>query len=245
MGVHVSRYNGLTKEQYEKSQQIDDLLKQERRLNAAIIKLLLLGAAEGGKSTFLKQLRILHQDRFNDNELEFQKHIIHNNILNIAISIYNAMCDRSMKFENVDRQEDIRTLIEASKFIKYDSWYNEKVEKALLRLKYDAAFHSCCIKQNEYELPESSKYFFDNLERICTTKYVPSEQDVVRSRVATTGINEIRLVIRSISFRIVDVGGQRSERRKWIHCFSDVDSLIFISSLSEYNLTLAEDMKTV
>ena len=44
-----------------------------------------------------------------------------------------------------------------------------------------------------------------------------------------------------VHFRLVDVGGQRSERRKWIHCFEDVSSIIFIASLAEYNMRLVED----
>ncbi len=37
-----------------------------------------------------------------------------------------------------------------------------------------------------------------------------------------------------------DVGGQRSERRKWIHCFEDVTSIIFLAALSEFDQVLAE-----
>uniref|UniRef100_A0A1I7VDF1 Guanine nucleotide-binding protein alpha-7 subunit n=1 Tax=Loa loa TaxID=7209 RepID=A0A1I7VDF1_LOALO len=40
---------------------------------------------------------------------------------------------------------------------------------------------------------------------------------------------------------VIDVGGQRSERKKWIHCFDNVNAIIFISSLSEYDQTLRED----
>ena len=46
---------------------------------------------------------------------------------------------------------------------------------------------------------------------------------------------------KELKFELVDVGGQRSERRKWIHCFEDVSSIIFIASLAEYNLSLVED----
>ena len=42
-----------------------------------------------------------------------------------------------------------------------------------------------------------------------------------------------------------DVGGQRSERKKWIHCFEGVTAIIFIVGLSEYDLVLAEDQETV
>ena len=43
---------------------------------------------------------------------------------------------------------------------------------------------------------------------------------------------------------MVDVGGQRSERRKWIQCFDDVRAVLFICALSGYDMTLFEDNKT-
>uniref|UniRef100_A0A1I7WXH0 G-protein alpha subunit n=1 Tax=Heterorhabditis bacteriophora TaxID=37862 RepID=A0A1I7WXH0_HETBA len=50
---------------------------------------------------------------------------------------------------------------------------------------------------------------------------------------------------RNLLSRVIDVGGQRSERKKWIHCFDNVNAIIFISSLSEYDQTLREDNCTV
>lgn len=42
------------------------------------------------------------------------------------------------------------------------------------------------------------------------------------------------------TFRMVDVGGQRSERRKWIHCFENVTSVMFLVAISEYDQILVE-----
>lgn len=45
--------------------------------------------------------------------------------------------------------------------------------------------------------------------------------------------------------RMVDVGGQRSERKKWIHCFEDVTAILFFVALSEYDMFLREDAAVV
>jgi len=46
-------------------------------------------------------------------------------------------------------------------------------------------------------------------------------------------------------YSIFDVAGQRSGRRKWIHCFDNVTAIIFICAMSEYDQTLVEDDKSV
>jgi len=48
-----------------------------------------------------------------------------------------------------------------------------------------------------------------------------------------------------LAYRIFDIGGQRSERKKWIHCFEGVTAIIFIVALSEYDLCLIEDQEMV
>jgi hypothetical protein len=53
-----------------------------------------------------------------------------------------------------------------------------------------------------------------------------------------------RYVIEGKEFVVIDVGGQRNERKKWIHCFEDVTAIIFIASLSEYDSLLFEDNST-
>ena len=76
--------------------------------------------------------------------------------------------------------------------------------------------------------------------RICANDYVASQQDMLQCRIRTSGIVEEEYVIDDVAFVVFDVGGQRNERKKWIHCFEDVTAVIFVAALSEYDQTLYE-----
>lgn len=51
-------------------------------------------------------------------------------------------------------------------------------------------------------------------------------------------------MIRSISFRMFDVGGQRGERRKWIQVFDGITAVLFLVASSGFDLKIREDNQT-
>lgn len=63
--------------------------------------------------------------------------------------------------------------------------------------------------------------------------YAPSVDDILHARQKTTGITELSFNYEGVDFMIVDVGGQRSERRKWLNCFEDVLAIIYFVALNE------------
>jgi guanine nucleotide-binding protein subunit alpha-12 len=74
--------------------------------------------------------------------------------------------------------------------------------------------------------------------------YLPTKQDALHARKATKGIVEHEFDIKGIPFKMVDVGGQRSQRAKWFQCFEEVTSILFLVSSSAFDQVLMEDRTT-
>jgi len=91
------------------------------------------------------------------------------------------------------------------------------------------------------QILDSTSYLFKNVDRIASDNYVPTPDDILRTRLRTSGIVERKFKIKGVDFKFLDVGGQRNERRKWIHCFEGVTSVIFVAAISEYDQVLYED----
>ncbi|KAI4826223.1 hypothetical protein KUCAC02_021864 [Chaenocephalus aceratus] len=122
--------------------------------------------------------------------------------------------------------------------------YSAELLGAMMRLWSDSGNQECFSRAREYQLNDSAQYYLDSLDRIGAPDYQPTEQDILRTRVKTTGIVETHFTFKNLHFRLFDVGGQRSERKKWIHCFEDVTAIIFCVALSGYDQVLHEDETT-
>ncbi|ESN96641.1 hypothetical protein HELRODRAFT_68124, partial [Helobdella robusta] len=105
----------------------------------------------------------------------------------------------------------------------------------------DKGVRACFERSNEYQLIDCAKYFLDKTNDLKSSDYMPTEQDILRCRVLTSGIFETKFSVDKVNFHMFDVGGQRDERRKWIQCFNDVTAIIFITDCSSYNMVLRED----
>jgi len=91
---------------------------------------------------------------------------------------------------------------------------------------------------------DGHKAFLDDIERIVSPSFKPSMKDVLLARVKTTNVTVERYMIGKTKFEMYDVGGQRSEQRKWIDYFNNVNGVIFVAALSEYDQSLRESKRT-
>ncbi|THD25889.1 Guanine nucleotide-binding protein subunit alpha [Fasciola hepatica] len=227
----------------ERSRAIDKNLKLDGAQMERDAKLLLLGAGESGKSTILKQIKIIHESGYTKEECMQYKPVIYSNTIQSMMAVIRAMGQLYIEFEDENCEDDARLIFSKCEEVE-KGVMSKDVYAALGRLWRDGGVQKCFRRSREYQLNDSAAYYFNSLDRLCSTDYVPTEQDVLRTRIKTTGIIETRFVYKNLNFRLLDVGGQRSERKKWIHCFESVTAIIFVVALSEYDLGLAEEQST-
>jgi len=215
----------------ERSNEIDKRIKSESLEKE--IRVLLLGTGDSGKSTIIKQFKLIYGDKFNEEDKNHYKKVIHINLIDFTYTIINDKL-HSLELEN---NLHYKYLSNNKNLIRYENIPEDFFESIKILWK------NIIRKINKDEISNHILYYIDNIDRICNTYYSPNDKDILNTRIRTTGIIEEKINIKNTKYNIIDVGGQRSERRKWIHCFENVNFLIFLISISEYDQFLEEDEK--
>jgi len=228
--------------QVAQSRNIDKELKKAQRAGGQEVKILLLGSGASGKSTIAKQMKLLYLDGFTDKEASIFTEIIFFNIIkNMKTLVVQAdKFGYELKKENQVAAEELKNMtIQLS-----DVELTKERGDGIASLWQDPKIVETVDRRSEFQLDDSASYFFKNLDRIAKENYKPNTQDILNVRAKTTGIVETEFMHQNLHFRLVDVGGQRNERKKWIHCFQEVTAIIFVVAVSEFDLTLEEDLVT-
>jgi len=222
------------------SRKIDKSLKNARKRFEAEVKLLLLGAGESGKSTLAKQMKIIHLQGFSDQERNTYKPTIVNNIIVSMKTLVRECKDKTaMDAQILGAAERVSSLPDTTKVLTTD------MTRDIKALWADPAIQQTFKNATMFYIMDNIKHYFDDLDRITAEGYIPSEEDILKSRATTTGIHETEFDIEDAHFKMIDVGGQRTERRKWVHCFDNVTAVLFCVAMSEYDQLLFEDETTM
>lgn len=234
-----------TRKLQARSRAIDKEIRDGGEQAAREVKLLLLGAGESGKSTIVKQMKIIHENGYTEDDCKQYKAVVFSNTIQSIIAIIKAMKQLNIEFQDKTLDQDASQLFDLAQEGQCggddESLFTPELSEIIGRLWSDQGTKDTFDRRREYQLNDSAEYFLNSLSRLCSKNYVPTQDDVLRTRVKTTGIVEIRFHFKELHFKMFDVGGQRSERKKWIHCFEGVTAIIFCVALSAYDLMLAED----
>lgn len=248
-----SNPNGIDSQEDERklqnarNKQINKELEVAKEEHRSTHRLLLLGAGESGKSTIVKQMKILHVNGYTDKERREKRLDIKRNVRDAIKAIIEAMETLGIEYNGGDivkeNAELIKNMCNNQNVEEEDeeSWFTKEFFEASEQCWKDGGCQEAFKRSNEYQLIDCAKYFLDKVKTIADPNYIPENQDILRCRVWTYGIFETRFSVEKVKFHMFDVGGQRDQRRKWIQCFNDVTATIFVVACSSYNMVLRED----
>ncbi|CAO3685828.1 unnamed protein product [Umbelopsis ramanniana] len=230
------------KEDRQRSNNIDRKIEEDSRRMKRECKILLLGSGESGKSTIVKQMKIIHQNGYSNEELYPWRITVYKNLIESAQALVYGVTKFGLEFENPKNVELANRILEYTVPTELTSSLNPEVVTAIQSVWADSVVPKLLDRGgSDFYLMDSAPYFFGEVTRIGQADYIPNVSDVLRARQKTTGITETRFNMGQLNIHMFDVGGQRSERKKWIHCFESVTSIIFCVALSEYDQVLLEE----
>ncbi len=184
-------------------------------------------------------MKILHQNGYTAKEIATYKQIVLQNITQCTEQLLVGRQRLEIDFASAEAKQAAEELYPENR-VNRDASITERYD-ASKAIWADAGIQETFSHANQYQLNDSAGYFMDNLDRMADPSYEPTVADILHCRVRTTGITETHFQFDGLQFTLVDVGGQRKERKKWIHFFEGVTAILFVVAMSEYDQKLFED----
>jgi len=201
------------------------------------LRILFLGPSESGKTTVKHQIKIMSKFEFTQTDRMPFVAALHQNIISNLQQILRGL-------QILRRELAPRSRASASILQELDGF--EPVTAELARHAMTVWMDP--IVQELVKSPtassvvaDSMEYLMKNLESISSVSYIPSLQDIARARVRTTGIVDSELLIQGQRWEVIDVGGLRSERGKWVKLFPNTVAIFYTASLASFDMALHED----
>eukprot|EP00095_Tigriopus_kingsejongensis_P004706 maker-scaffold276_size226481-snap-gene-1.24 protein:Tk04706 transcript:maker-scaffold276_size226481-snap-gene-1.24-mRNA-1 annotation:"hypothetical protein TRIADDRAFT_50797" len=250
------------------SKKIDKEILLELKNEPDEIEILLLGAPETGKSTILKQIRIIHKSDYTlEERLMFKPIVFANALQGMSIilhaverlgklGLFGALNSSSVDgfilpavdLDNEEAEYDAYRFYQVleqktsrSHILVEDVKVTPDLAGIISRLWSDSGVQKAFQHANQFQLSDCAEYFLDHITRLAEPHYIPSTLDILHTRVKTCGIVEVKFLIKDMMFRLHDVGGQRSDRRKWLSLFDCVHAVAFCVSLADYDTVIPEE----
>jgi len=211
-------------------------------------KCLVLGEGESGKSTVVKHSKLLYQHfKLDRDEACIIKDALLANVLDCVISVARASRSLNLPFPE-EFHDFVHTICDETLD---KSQMGQPMYENICKFIKCPHFKTVMEHRSEFWLLDNADYYLKNFERFYSPDFFPTDDDFLIARSKTTGIVETSFEVdnpapqhdydKHVKFLVVDVGGQRSERKKWMHIFDNVRAVLYVVNLAGYSMVLYEE----
>lgn len=209
------------------------------------VRVLLLGTGASGKSTVFRQMIQLQGGGFSQEEMDMYRPVLVKNTVESAVRLYmeaDGLYEQGfVECKLQDRETWDKLLVLAKEALAGN--YRSDIGMLISMLwQGDPGMRGTFSLRDKFELLDSAEYFLDRAVDLFMDDYKVTMEDMLRMRLVTTGMKEETFSVKGTYKQLVliDVGGQRSERRKWIRWFSSVDAVLFIAAINDFDQNTEE-----
>jgi len=204
------------------------------------VNMILLGPGSSGKSTFRKHLKLYFQGEFGEREGLYHQSLIRQNALQSIQTLIEGAQTFGYRMSTNETQEAAEQIMDTTLLSGYDPTVGQSISKLWNENAIQRTWKRCC-ELSDWE--ESNEFFITEIDRILVSNYMPTVKDILLARQPTTTMILDEFQSSSEKFRVIDIGGYREERRKWLNSLENLNTVVFIVAISEFDQMLFEDNK--
>lgn len=156
MGACMSNGNAEDVDQKKRSQMIDKTLEEDSKKLKRECKILLLGSGESGKSTIVKQMKIIHQNGYSRDELALYRHTIYKNLLDCAKALIGAMRQFEIQAESPQTEQCCSQIMDYTVDPDPQQSLPPEIGEAIAYLWNDACIAKIFEHANEFYIMDSA-----------------------------------------------------------------------------------------
>ncbi|KAJ3363508.1 guanine nucleotide-binding protein subunit alpha [Allomyces arbusculus] len=231
-------------EQRKRSARIDKMLQAEAKARHTKDwrRILLLGTSESGKSTVLKQMKLIHNGHLSDYDQEQWRVVLQSNVLQGTCELLAIAHAQHVAWpDDVLPHADLIESLTPAEYLKPPRPLPNDWVAAVKTVWQDPAFLAVYEARQKHPVLDSLDYISVHLDRLLEPQFQVTNDDILRGRQETKSVSETQLVMGGLPYKVYDVPGSKKDRGTWIPFFDDANVILFVVATTSYDQPLRDD----
>jgi guanine nucleotide-binding protein G(i) subunit alpha len=231
-----------TEEDYEiaaassRSDAIDRALQHDATTLRRETKLVMMGNVNSGKELIMHQMKVLYADGYYPlEERTPYRYAVLSTVRLLIHSIIDLLKDTGINLPS-ELNQHFAILLHEVETVDM-SQMTEDAVKAIQAIWSCPEFSTLYVRNFEIDFPQYAPYFAQELARIASPDYVPSEADIMRLNQSIGGIKELRFNWDELDVHLFNINGfvPAHFRKRWFHQLEGATSLVYTVDVSHYD----------
>lgn len=218
-----------------RSQAIDRRLEEDATWLRRETKIVLMGAVNSGKELIMRQMKVLYADGYpREKRLDF-RYAVRSTVRLLMHAIIDLIKDTGISLSG-PLEEDFAILLHEVETVDI-AHITPAAVNSLQNIWDSDNFSTLYVRNFEIDFPQYSPYFANEIQRIASDDYVPTEADIIRLNHSMGGIKELRFAWDELDVHLFNISGYIPEqfRKRWFHQLDNATALVYTVDISTYD----------